>query len=98
MSTYRHIDRICWAALALALAVTALFANGGRLGLQAAAAGLGYEARLFDASVVHTIDIVIDDWEGFLATCENEEYTLCALVIDGELQRSAAIRDRKSVV
>lgn len=92
MSTYRHIDRICWAALALALAVTALFANGGRLGLQAAAAGLGYEARLFDASVVHTIDIVIDDWEGFLATCENEEYTLCALVIDGELQRSAAIR------
>ena len=32
MSTYRHIDRICWAALALALAVTALFANGGRLG------------------------------------------------------------------
>ena len=92
MSTYRHIDRICWAALALALAVTALFANGGRLGLQAAAAGLGYEARLFDASVVHTIDIVIDGWEGFLATCENEEYTLCALVIDGELQRSAAIR------
>lgn len=92
MSTYRHIDRICWAALALALAVTVLFANGERLGLQAAAAGLGYEARLFDASRVHTIDIVIDDWEGFLDTCEEEKYTLCSLVIDGEAQRSAAIR------
>ena len=92
MSTYRHIDRICWAALALALAVTVLFANGERLGLQAAAAGLGYEARLFDASRVHTIDIVIDDWEGFLDACEEEKYTLCSLVIDGEAQRSAAIR------
>ncbi len=92
MSTYRHIDRICWAALALALAVTVLFANGERLGLQAAAAGLGYEARLFDASRVHTINIVIDDWEGFLDTCEEEKYTLCSLVIDGEAQRSAAIR------
>ena len=33
---------------------------------------------------VHTIDIVMDDWDGFLETCENEEYAQCAVVIDGE--------------
>lgn len=92
MSTHKYIDRICWAALVLALAVTVLLANGEALGLQAASSAAGYEARLFDASRVHTIDIVMDDWEGFLEECENEEYQLCSLVIDGESCHNAAIR------
>ena len=56
------------------------------MGYEAASGGavLGYEERLFDTSVVHTIDIVMDDWEGFIAGCEDEEYVLCDLVIDGE--------------
>ena len=69
-----------------------LFVNGEALGLQAAERTMGYENRLFDPSRVHTIDIVMDDWDGFIETCENEEYQLCALVIDGEAERSAAIR------
>lgn len=92
MSTHRYIDRICWAALALVLAATALLMNGGALGLQSVRTGLGYESRLFDSTRVHTIDIVMDNWEEFLETCENEEYAACALVIDGEACRNAGIR------
>ena len=92
MSTHKYIGRVCWAALALVMAVTALLLGGEALGIQAASLAAGYEARLFDASRVHTIDIVMDDWEGFLAECENEEYQLCSLVIDGEPCKNAAIR------
>lgn len=92
MATHRHIDRICCAALAAVLALTLLFANGEALGLQAAAKAMGYEQRLFDTGRVHTLDIVMDDWEGFLDTCENEEYEVCAVVIDGEAYRNVGIR------
>ena len=63
MSTHRFIDRICCAGLALALMLTLLFFAGEALGLQAAAKTMGYEDRLFDTSQVHTIDIVMDDWQ-----------------------------------
>ncbi len=94
MSTSRNFDRVCLAALALAFLIAALALTASALGLTAAASGvtLGYETRLFDTSVVHTIDIVMDDWEGFIAGCEDEEYVLCDLVIDGEEQPGAAIR------
>lgn len=94
MSTGRNFDRVCLAALALAFLIAALALTASALGLTAAASGvtLGYETRLFDTSVVHTIDIVMDDWEGFIAGCEDEEYVLCDLVIDGEEQPGAAIR------
>lgn len=94
MSTNRNFDRVCLAALALAFLIAALALTASALGLTAAASGvtLGYETRLFDTSVVHTIDIVMDDWEGFIAGCEDEGYVLCDLVIDGEEQPGAAIR------
>lgn len=92
MAAHKYIDRICIAVLAATLALTLLFVNGEALGLQAKSAAMGYEDRLFDASRVHTIDIIMDDWEGFLETCENESYQRCTLVIDGETARNAAIR------
>lgn len=86
MSTSSNLDRICVAALALAVLIAALAFCAPALGYEAASGGvvLGYEERLFDTSVVHTIDIVMDDWEGFIAGYEDEEYVLCDLVIDGE--------------
>ena len=72
MSTHKHIDRICCAALALALLLTVLLANGEALGLQAASKVMGYENRLFDTSKVHTIDIVMDDWDSFIANCTSK--------------------------
>ena len=52
---------------------------------------VGYES-LFDKSYVHTIDIEIDDWEGFISTATSEEYVNCNLIIDGDRINSVAIR------
>lgn len=92
MSTSKHIDKICCAVLALSLLLTVLFMNGKALGLEASPRELGYESRLFSTQRVHTIDIVIDDWEGFLDTCENEEYAPCAVIIDGEAYQNVGLR------
>ena len=92
MAAHKKTDRICCAVLILSLILTVLFMNGESLGLQASAAALGYETRLFDTSKVHTIDIVMDDWDSFIESCENEEYSACAVVIDGESYKNVAIR------
>lgn len=92
MSTHKHIDKICCLALALALVLTVVFLNPDSLGIQAASTVQGYESRLFDTSRVHTIDIVMDDWEGFLEGCTDEEYVVCDLVIDNESYHNVAIR------
>ena len=69
MSTHKYIDRICVAAVVLSLLLTLLFMNGEALGLQSAGTVVGYENRLFDTTRVHTIDIVMDDWDDFIETC-----------------------------
>ena len=91
MSTHKYIDRICIIVLVISMVVTLLFMNGKAFGITAQAT-TGYESRLFDTSRVHQIDIEMDDWEGFLETCENEEYTTCTLVIDGESYKNVGIR------
>ena len=73
MSTSKHIDRICAGALVCVLIITVLFMNAGKMGVLAVSNTVsGYEAKLFRTSMVHTIDIVIDDWDDFLETCSNE--------------------------
>ena len=92
MSTHKHIDRLCAAVLACTLVLALLFLNGEALGVQAAAGAAGDEDRLFDAGRVHTVDIIMDGWEEFLETCENEEYAVCSVVIDGEASKNVGIR------
>lgn len=92
MSTHKHIDKICCVAAALALVITVLFMNGKSLGIVSAGKPMGYENRLFATDRVHTIDIVMNDWEGFIETCENEEYSMCSVVIDGENYSNIGIR------
>ena len=94
MSTHQHIDRICVVILVLCLILTLLFMNGQALGLQSASRSMGYEQALFDTSKVHSIDIVIEDWEGFIATCESETYSVCTVVIDNEAVKNVAIRGK----
>ena len=53
---------------------------------------IGYEDRLFDDSVVHTIDIVCDDWEAFKANATNEEYIKVAVVVDDKAMREVGMR------
>ena len=92
MSTSKHIDKLCLAAALAALVLTVLFCNAERLGVQNTSRTMGYEDSLFDSSIVHTVDIVMDDWDGFLETCENEEYAVCTAVIDGERVPNVGIR------
>lgn len=92
MTTSRHIDRICIAIVSAAVLLTVLFMNGSALGIQSVDRTLGYEDRIFDTSRVHSIDIVMDDWESFIETCENEEYSSCTVVIDGEKYANIGIR------
>lgn len=92
LSTHKYMDRICMVSLVLALLVTLFFANADAFGVTAVSAGLGYESRIFDDSRVHTIDIVMDDWDGFIDSCENEEYEVCAVVIDNESYKNVGIR------
>lgn len=94
MSTHKYFDRICALALAVCLLLTLLMYNAEAIGVQAFAQELGYESRLFTTDKVHTIDIRIDDWEGFLQTAQSEEYTVCDLVIDGESFQTAGIRGK----
>lgn len=78
--------------MAAALLLTILFMNGEAIGIQAASRVMGYEKRLFDDEKVHTIDIIMDDWDEFLETCMNEEYSICTAVIDNEAFSNIAIR------
>lgn len=92
MSGSKHFDKIAWTATILILGITILFMNGGDLGLQAMAHTMGYETRLFDNTKVHTVDIVMDDWDGFIANATSEEYADAAVVIDGEVYKNVGIR------
>ena len=94
MSTSKNIDRICIIAVVVALLISILFMNGSAFGIQAQAKTMGYEDRLFDTSRVHTIDIIIDDWDAFLQTAQSEEYSVCGVVIDGEAFKNVGIRGK----
>ncbi len=92
MLKHKNIDRICIIIMILTLVITVVFMNGERLGLVPAFSAPGYETRLFDKSKVHRIDIVIDDWQGFLDTAAEEQYSCCTIVIDGEAFSNVGLR------
>lgn len=92
MSSNRHFDKICVVVLCFALAVTVLFMNGNIFGIACGEKPFGYVSKLFDDSKVHTLDIVMDDWETFIKNCADEEYRMCTVIIDGEANRNVGIR------
>ena len=92
MATSKNLERACAIVLIVSLLASAglvyVKANSG----ESTGQTMGYESRLFDTSRVHTIDIVMDDWDSFIENCESEEYSACAVVIDGESYKNVAIR------
>ena len=94
MLRHKNIDRVCCIVLALTLLLSTLFVGAAAGGLITEDTVIGYETRLFDQSRVHTIDIVMQDWESFLDTATSEEYAACHLVIDGESFKNVAIRGK----
>ncbi len=94
MGRNKHFEKIALAVTLILLAVTVLFMNGEALGLKNLVHTQGYENRLFDNTKVHTIDIVMDDWEELIANAESEEYYTTTLVIDGETCKNVGIRGK----
>lgn len=94
MSAHRYFDKICCVVLAFSLIVTVWFMNAERFGVQKASAVMGYEKKLFDSSAVHTIDIIMDDPDDFMAHCQTEEYYSCSVVIDKDVCKNVAIRGK----
>jgi len=92
MSTHKNIDKICIIAVVISLILSSLLINGEAIGIEAAEKIMGYESRLFDTSEVHTIDIVMENWDEFIESCTNEEYSECSIIIDGECYKNIAIR------
>ena len=94
MSTHKNIDRICIIAIVATFLLTILFVNAEALGVTQTVKTMGYENRLFDTDKVHTIDIVMDDWDEFLTTAQSEEYSDCTVIIDGETYKNVGIRGK----
>ena len=94
MSTHKHFDKICCVVLALTLILSLLFVNAEHFGVQKASTVMGYEKTLFDTSKVHTIDIIMDNWDEFTENCKSEEYYTCTVVIDNEAYKNVAIRGK----
>lgn len=94
MSGSKYFDKIAWAVSSLMLVLTLLFMNGTAFGLEAMTHSMGYEDKLFDNTRVHSIDIVMDDWDEFILNAANEEYYTAAVVIDGEAFKNVAIRGK----
>ena len=94
MVTGKNFDRVALAVAIIMMAVTILFMNGESLGLEVTEPSKGYETRLFDNTKVHTIDIIMDDWESFIENAQSEEYSPATVVIDGETFKYVGIRGK----
>ena len=94
MSTHKHIDRICCVVLAFTLVLSLVFINAEFFGVQKVSAVMKYENKLFDTSKVHTINIIMDDWDDFIQNCKSEKYYNCTLVIDNDACKNVAIRGK----
>ncbi len=94
MSESKHFERTAWVITAVMLVLTILFMNGAALGIEVMANTMGYESRLFDNTRVHTIDIVMDNWDELIENAVNEEYYPASIIIDGEAYKNVGIRGK----
>lgn len=92
MSGSKYFDHIAIIATALILVLTILLMNGAALGIEVMAHIMGYENRLFDNTKVHTVEIIMDDWDGLIASAASEEYYTANVVIDGESYKNVGVR------
>ncbi|MGI5894833.1 MAG: CotH kinase family protein [Candidatus Merdivicinus sp.] len=92
MLKHKWTDAIYLLAVLAAVLLTVLLMNGEALGIPKASSVPGYVYRLFDDSRVHTIDIQMENWDGFLEKAAEETYSPCTVVIDGESFERVGIR------
>ncbi len=94
MSASKHFDKLAWTVTALMLIITLLFRNGTALGIGVMPRTMGYENRLFDNTSVHSIDIVMSNWDEFIDNATSEQYYTANVIIDGEAYKNVGIRGK----
>ena len=92
MAANRHVDKIVYIAVALAVILTLIMMNAEAFGITSNIRDPGYKKILFDDSRVHTIDLVVNDKEAFFADAEKHEYVSCSAVIDGDAANNIGLR------
>lgn len=93
MSTSKFIKIICGLFAVVAVVIAVLFLNGVNLGIVSDdSVSLAYVDKIFDDSIVHTIEIKIDDWNNFIDTATNETYSSIDVTIDGETIKDVGLR------
>ena len=73
----KTMDRLCCGLMAVMMLASVLLWGCVEPGQADGGHTIGYEQLLFDQSRVHTIDIVMDDWDGFISNAAAEEYVDC---------------------
>ena len=94
MSGSKHFDKIAWTVTILILVITILFMNSEAFNIETLAHTMEYEKLLFDNTKVHTIDIVMNDWDELIDNAMSEEYYTANLIIDGEAYKNVGIRGK----
>ncbi|MDD3307117.1 MAG: CotH kinase family protein [Acetobacterium sp.] len=98
MADHKNIERICMIIGIITLVIGIVFISFGEsLGITAeTSTDLSYVTKLFDDTVVHTIDVEISetDWNSLQENASEEEYQLCAVTVDGEKLNNVAIRPK----
>lgn len=90
----KRINLVSLLIIIIAVGAAAVFCLAANQGWITSDRSIGYEDRLFDTSKVHTLDIVMEDWDGFCDTAASEQYSPCAVVIDGEKYSNVGIRGK----
>lgn len=94
MSTEKRIYLIGISVLLVAVLVTALIIGGIDSRSDSTGILMDYEGLLFSQDRIHSVDIFMEDWEGFLKTCPEEQYTACTVIINGERFENVGIRSK----
>lgn len=94
MAGSKQFDKIAWTITVLMLILTVLFMSSSAFGLEGMDRTMGYEHRLFDSAQVHTIDIIMNNWDEFIANAASEQYYTTTVVIDGEAYKNVGIRGK----
>ena len=93
MSTSKFIKIVCTFFTVLAVAIAVLFVNGVKLGIVSDdSVNLDYVNKIFDDSIVHTIEIKIENWDNFIDTATDETYSSIDVTIDGETIKDVGLR------
>lgn len=92
MLILKRIYAICVVLLILATLVAVLLIGGFAPTASTLPQPLGYEDKLFAQERIHSIDIFIEDWEGFLQAGTDGQYAACSVIINKEQFDNVGIR------